>query len=143
MADIFHNFPISGSAQRVFEAISTPHGLDSWWTKTCEASPAPLAEYKLDFGPGYLWHAIATLWIPNSAFELKLTDADRDWLETRVGFELREGNGVTAVKFYHQGWPEANEHYQTSSFCWAMYLRLLKRYVEVGEVVPYEDRLNV
>jgi hypothetical protein len=24
-----------------------------------------------------------------------------------------------------------------------MYLRLLKRYVEFGEVVPYEDRLEV
>jgi hypothetical protein len=34
-------------------------------------------------------------------------------------------------------------HYRTSSFCWAMYLRLLKRYVEHGEVVPYEKRLDV
>ncbi|MCH8956850.1 SRPBCC domain-containing protein, partial [candidate division KSB1 bacterium] len=38
---------------------------------------------------------------------------------------------------------EANEHYRVSCYCWAMYLRLLKRYVEHGETVPYEDRLDV
>ena len=30
----------------------------------------------------------------------------------------------------------------TSTFCWAMYLRLLKRFVEAGEVVPYAERLD-
>jgi Activator of Hsp90 ATPase homolog 1-like protein len=30
-----------------------------------------------------------------------------------------------------------------SSYCWAMYLRILKRYVEFGEEVPYEKRLQV
>ena len=36
-----------------------------------------------------------------------------------------------------------NDHYKISSYCWAMYLRILKRYVESGEEVPYENRLNV
>jgi len=30
----------------------------------------------------------------------------------------------------------------TSCYCWAMYLRLLARHVERGEVVPYEARLD-
>jgi hypothetical protein len=30
-----------------------------------------------------------------------------------------------------------------SSYCWAMYLRLLRRNVEAGEVVPYAQRLDV
>lgn len=47
------------------------------------------------------------------------------------------------MQFWHRGWLEANVHYRTSSFCWAMYLRLLKRWVEAGEVVPYERRLEV
>jgi hypothetical protein len=59
-----------------------------------------------------------------------------------VGFLLEEKAGVTEVHFHHRGWPLANEHYKTSSYCWAMYLRLLKRHVERGELVPYEDRLN-
>jgi uncharacterized protein YndB with AHSA1/START domain len=143
MADIFHNFPIKAPVHEVFAAISTPEGLDSWWSKTCDASPAENAEYKLGFGPGYEWSAIASQWRPDSQFELQLTEADDDWRGTRIGFQLTEKNGVTEVSFQHRGWPEANEHYQISCFCWAMYLRLLKRYVEFAEVVPYEDRLDV
>jgi hypothetical protein len=60
-----------------------------------------------------------------------------------VGFRLRpEGKG-TGVEFYHAGWPSANSHYRISTFCWAMYLRLLKRHIETGEVVEYERRLDV
>ena len=143
MPDIFHNFPIKSSSESVFNAISTPEGLDSWWSKSCEAEPAEGAEYRLGFGPGYDWRAIASCWNPNSEFELTLSEADDDWRHTRIGFKLEEKNGITEVSFHHLAWPEANEHYRISCFCWAMYLRLLKRYVEVGEVVPYEDRLDV
>ena len=143
MPDIFHNFPIRGSANDVFEAISTPRGLNSWWSKTCDAAPARDAEYTFGFGPGYDWRATASRWIPNAEFELTLTEADEDWRGTRIGFKLNESAGVTGVSFHHLAWPQANEHYRVSCFCWAMYLRLLKRYVEFGEVVPYEDRLDV
>lgn len=50
---------------------------------------------------------------------------------------------MAEVLFYHTGWKEANAHYRISAFCWAMYLRLLKRYVESGERVRYEERLDV
>jgi len=50
---------------------------------------------------------------------------------------------VTQVHFHHTGWPDADDHYRVSCYCWAMYLRLLKRYLEHDEVVPYEDRLDV
>jgi len=143
MADIYHDFPINASSQKVFQAVSTPKGLDNWWTRTCEGSPAESAEYKLGFGPGYEWRAVVTQYTPDSAFEFQLTQADSDWQNSRVGFELTEQDGCTTVKFHHVDWPEANEHYRISCFCWAMYLRLLKRYVETGETVPYETRLDV
>jgi len=143
MADIVHNFPIKSSSQKVFEAISTPNGLSSWWSENCAATPAKGALYQFGFGPGYEWCAVVTQWEPGKKFELRFTEADDDWRETLVGFHLQEANGTTEVKFHHFGWPQANEHYQISCFCWAMYLRLLKRYVEVGEVVPYKDRLDV
>jgi hypothetical protein len=47
------------------------------------------------------------------------------------------------VRFHHTGWPQSNDHYRISCYCWAMYLRLLKRNVERGEVVPFGQRLEV
>jgi len=29
-----------------------------------------------------------------------------------------------------------------SCYCWAMYLRIMRRYLEHGESVPYERRLD-
>jgi hypothetical protein len=71
-----------------------------------------------------------------------MTSAVDDWLGTRVGLLLVAEPGVTHVRFHHTGWVEANEHYRISCHCWAMYLRLLRRYVEHGEVVSYADRLD-
>jgi len=143
MADIFHHFQIKAARREVFQAIATPAGLDTWWTKRASGKPEEGAEYELGFGPGYEWRAIVTRCVPDVEFELQLTSAQADWQGTLVGFQLDEQNGVTQARFHHLGWPEANEHYRISCYCWAMYLRLLKRYVEFGEVVPYEDRLDV
>jgi len=39
MPDIFQLFPINAPARRVFEAVSTPTGLESWWTKSSSGRP--------------------------------------------------------------------------------------------------------
>ena len=143
MPDIFHNLLIKGPRAEVFRMISTPAGLDSWWTKTCTGEPVPGAEYSLGFGPEYDWQARVVRCIPDREFEFEFVRADNDWQGTRLAFLLTESDAGTEVTFRHLNWPEANEHYRISCYCWAMYLRLMKRCVEYGEVVPYEDRLEV
>jgi len=142
MADIFHCFPIEAAPEQVFRALSTPAGLDSWWTLRSSGRAQLGVDYELEFGPDYDWRAKVSRSVPGREFELELTSASEDWRGTRVGFLLEPHDGGTRVSFHHLGWPENNEHYRVSCFCWAMYLRLLKRYVESGEVVPYEERLD-
>lgn len=142
MADIVQLFPVKAAPQDVFRAVSTPQGLEAWWTKRSSGRPEVGAEYGLWFGPEYDWHAIVSQCVPQREFELEIVDADDDWRGTRVGFVLEEKDGVTHVRFHHLGWPESNDHYRTSCYCWSMYLRLLTRHVERGEVVPYEERLD-
>lgn len=143
MPDIVHDFPIQAPRLQVFRAVSTPSGLDSWWTKRASGEAKEGAEFELWFGPEYDWRAVVSRYLPDKEFELKLTSADEDWQGTRVGFLLEEKDDVTQVRFYHRGWPEENDHYRGSCYCWAMYLRLLKRYVETGELVQYDKRLDV
>jgi uncharacterized protein YndB with AHSA1/START domain len=142
MPDIFHDFPIQAPPERVFEAVSTPAGLDCWWTKKSRGRAAAGEEYTLWFGPKYDWRARVTRCVAPSEFELQIVGANEDWNGTRVGFGL-QGEQTTNVHFYHTGWPEANEHWRISCYCWAMYLRILRRYLEYGESVAYEDRLTV
>ncbi|MBL4818826.1 MAG: SRPBCC domain-containing protein [Deltaproteobacteria bacterium] len=142
VADIFHDFPIKVPLIRVFQAVSTPLGLDCWWTKRSIGKPAEGAEYDLWFGSQYYWLAKVTRYLPNTKFELEILRADKDWSGTRVGFRLEARGDTTWVHFYHSGWSSANEHYKISCNCWAMYLRILRRYLEHGELVPYESRLD-
>ena len=143
MPNLPYLFPIKASRADVFRAIATPEGLNNWWTKTCSGEPVEGSNYELGFGPDYTWQAKVSRCIPDSEFELVLTKADSDWQGSRLVFRLREKKGSTEVDFQHLGWPTDNEHFRISCYCWAMYLRLLRRYVEFGETVPYEDRLDV
>lgn len=143
MPDILQDFPIKAEADRVFDAITSPEGLDHWWTVRSAGQPIAGTEYKLWFGPDYDWAARVTRAERPIRFELEMVATDEDWNGTRVGFDLEPNGESTRVRFHHTGWPQANEHFRISCHCWAMYLRILRRYLEHGEVVPYEDRLDV
>ena len=143
MPDILHDLPIRADIGRVFGAVSTPAGLDTWWTKRAAGAAIPGATWELYFGPEYDWRATVTRCDPPSVFELELIVAADDWIGSRVAFQLEAGAGATQVRFSHRGWPGATEHFRISSYCWAMYLRILRRHLEHGEVVPYEARLDV
>lgn len=143
MSDILHQFPIAAPLDRVFRGFSNPGDLDQWWTLRSAGAPDVGATYRLDFGPGYQWEAVVVRAGPPREFALEITGADSDWTGTTVAVSLAELDGGTQVRFAHRGWRDQNAHYRTSSFCWAMYLRVLKRFLEHGEVVPYHERLDV
>jgi len=143
MPDIIHEFPVKAPQREVFRMFSTSQGLNQWWTKDSSENRAEQT-FRLYFGPKYDWQAKVTKRESPFSFELQMTQAHPDWLKTRVGCDLyEEKDNVTRVRFYHTGWPEQNEHWRVSCFCWAMYLRVLRRHLEYGETVDYEKRLDV
>lgn len=143
MADITHDFPVAAPPARVFAAFADPTLLAAWWTVRSSGQPKLGATYELYFGEPYDWRAKVSACEPEREFELTFTRADADWTGTRLRVELTPSEIGTQVRFSHRGWPSENDHYRTSCFCWAMYLRLMKRHLETGEVVPYERRLDV
>lgn len=142
MSDIFLSFPVNAPIEQVFDAVASPTGLNQWWTLRSNGKPTTGSTYELYFTEGYDWRANVLNACAPFSFELKITKATPDWQGTRVIFSLEEKDGYTQVNFSHLGWPDNNDHFRTSSFCWAMYLRLMKRYVEFGETVKYGKRLN-
>ena len=142
MADIFHYFSIQAPVEKVFESVSTPKGLNSWWSQDSKGKPGPGETYLLCFGPKYNWKAIISKYIPGNEFELRFIESDMDWNDSRVGFILADKDVFTDVQFYHTGWKDDNRHFRISNYCWAMCLRILRRNLEYGEEVPYKDRLQ-
>ncbi len=142
MADILHDFPIAVPPDRVFEAVTSPAGLAQWWTLSGAGEPKLGATYLFHFGDGYDWRGVVRRVESGRAIEWEIIEADEDWTGTRVSFELAPEGAGTRVRFAHTGWQNANAHFRTSSFCWAMYLRIMKRFVESGETVRFGARLS-
>lgn len=122
---------------------ASPSGLNAWWTLTAQGTPEIGATYRFDFGPEYAWEGVVTACEPDRSIEWRMTVADADWTETRVGVRLSTTGHVTIMDFYHTGWRHPNEHYRTTNCCWAAYLRVLRRFLEHGEQIPYAERLDV
>lgn len=140
MAKILHQFNIEAPAEKVFEAFCTPQGLDSWWTLQSAGKPEKGSIYTFFFGPAYDWRASVVSVKPNSSLTWQMTQAMDDWMPTRVGFLLTEKNGQTTVRFFHEGWQKANDHFCITNYCWGQLLAGLKNYVETGAILPFEKR---
>jgi uncharacterized protein YndB with AHSA1/START domain len=143
--DILLDLPVPGPPAQVFAAVATPAGLDRWWSATCTGASALGAVWQLGFGPEYQWQAKVTRSLPDRAFTLEFTHAMPDWIGSTVSFDLTPSadGQTTQLRFAHRGWPEESEHFRISCHCWSLYLRLMTRVVQCGEVVPYERRLEV
>jgi len=142
MADLVHILSIKATPQEVFEQISSPDGLNTWWTKACVGRPELGSLYELDFG-SVVWQAQVTDVLVGQEMEYTICKSDSDWLDTQIRFEIKPQNDSTQLKFIHSGWGSANDHYHTSNHCWGLYLRILRRYLEFGDEVAYEQRLII
>jgi uncharacterized protein YndB with AHSA1/START domain len=140
--DIEHELVVDAPVERVFAEFATAEGLASWWTLTSSIEPRLGGRTTFDFGAPYHWAGVIRAFDPPFAIEWEMTETDPmpDWRGTRVGALLTREGERTRVHFHHRGWASATQHARVSSFCWAMYLRLLARHCVTGEVVAYERR---
>ncbi|MGH1436187.1 MAG: SRPBCC family protein [Lewinella sp.] len=133
MPSIHHLLTINAPAERVFEAITTPDGLCSWWTTKAAGQPSLDAEYQFFFSKDYDWRAKVVEVTPPSQISWQMTNADTDWTPTQLHFQLTEGeDGMTTVRFAHTSWEKINDHFRRTSFCWATYLETLRKVLEKG-----------
>jgi len=99
MAEILHEFPIRATADRVFEAMTTPAGLDQWWTHDSSGVPGPAADYSLGFGPEYGWEARVTRSESCGAISstVRVSLTNKDWKPefTLTGTGTGTGTGTT------------------------------------------------
>ncbi|WP_242205618.1 SRPBCC family protein [Aestuariivivens insulae] len=138
--NIYHNLQINVSPKAVFNAVTQPKHLDNWWTLKSSGKPLLGDMYNLNFTDDYDWYCQVSKLEVDKSIHFKMTQSDADWNPTTFGFDMEENDGGTYLKFSHINWPEANNHFKHSSFCWALLLNGLKNYLESGVVVPFEER---
>jgi len=137
---IYHDLTIAASKDKVFDAVSKPEHLNNWWTLKCSGKPQLGCEYNFNFTDDYNWYGKVSKCELNKVFCIEMTQSDTDWKNTTFSFELEEVNNGTLLKFSHENWPQKNDHFRHSSFCWALLLNGLKNYLEKGIIIPFNQR---
>lgn len=137
---IYFNFIIKSDISSVYKAVSEPEHLVNWWPLKCSGIPKEGEEYNFNFTDEYDWYAEVKSCKEGDHIYYKMTKSDADWDPTTFGFKLKEKEKGVCLNFFHKDWPECNNHFKHSSFCWAMLLNGLKDYLEKGTVIPFKDR---
>ncbi|WP_299520194.1 SRPBCC domain-containing protein [Winogradskyella sp.] len=137
---IYFNLLIKSDKASVYKAVSESKHLVNWWPLKCTGIPMEGEVYNFNFTDKYDWYAEVNSVKHKEHIHYKMTKADADWNPTMFGFDLEEKSNGTYLKFFHKDWPECNNHFKHSSFCWAMLLNGLKNYLEKGIIIPFEER---
>lgn len=140
MYNIYHDIQISARPQEIFEAISTPQGLNAWWTVRSSGTPIIGKEYNFYFSEDYNWSAIVNTCNTDFAISFIMNHATDDWIGTKLNFTILPKDNYFILRLEHTGWRETSDHYRRTSYCWALYLKCLKDYVENDIIKPYEMR---
>jgi hypothetical protein len=71
---------------------------------------------------------IAVLW--------EVVEGPKEWIGTKISWELKQEDSFSIVMFKHQGWKEPVEFMHHCSTKWAIFLMSLKSLVETGKGAP-------
>ena len=126
MYGIYHDVPLDVAAGKIFEAITTEDGLNSWWTDRCKADCRIGGTYNFYFAPDYSWYAEVVELTDAQHIAWIFTRADNDWTGTKLSFSSIKSNNRFLLRMEHTGWKNRNNHFRHTSYCWAQYLRKLK-----------------
>jgi uncharacterized protein YndB with AHSA1/START domain len=137
---IYHNVEINTTADNIYNAITSADGLEKWWPLKSTGMPIIGGIYTFYFSPEYDWTAQVTHCEANKYMEWAMVESEEDWHQTSLVFKIEPFAQVCILSFEHRGWREANDHFRRTSYCWALYLRCLKLYLETSETVRYNDR---
>jgi uncharacterized protein YndB with AHSA1/START domain len=140
MADIKHFLVIKAPAKTVFNAITEQEGLASWWTTNTIAKPEVGFVDEFKFGDEYHNKMKVIKLEKDKLVCWDCLGGDREWVGTKLSFELNEKNDSTELMFTHAGWAAQTLFYANCNFHWGGFMQSLKSYCETGKGNPYREK---
>lgn len=137
MVDILHRVGIKSSVNKVYEALSTREGVAGWWTNNTEGESRVGEVLKFRFVDGGVERGFITARVlelhPAKRVLWQVVDGPAEWIDTKIGFDLKQEGDYTLVHFKHQEWKEPVELMHHCSTKWAIFMMSLKSLVETGK----------
>src|SRR4030095_435896 len=133
--DILHRVGIKSSVDEAYKALATREGLAAWWTNNTEGDSKVGGVLQFRFGAGGFDMKILELQ-PARRVLWEVVDGPREWIGTKVSWDLKQEGDYAIVLFKHEGWKEPVEFMHHCSTKWAVFLVSLKSLVETGKGAP-------
>jgi len=73
----------------------------------------------------------------------KVVDGPKEWVGTKISWDLRKEGERSIVMFKHEGWREPVEFMHHCSTKWAVFLMSLKSLVENGRGAPSPNDVKI
>ena len=143
MADILHRVGIKSSSEDTYKALATREGLAAWWTTDTQGESKVGGVLKFRFGTAGGFDMKVLELDPGKRVLWQVVDGPKEWIGTKVGFELKRDGDFTIVLFKHQGWKEPVEFMHHCSTKWGVFLMSLKSLVETGKGAPAPDDAKI
>jgi uncharacterized protein YndB with AHSA1/START domain len=142
MPDILHKVEIKSSPNEAYKALATREGLAGWWTTDTQGDTNVGGVIQFHFGRSRMDMKVLEA-DPAKRVRWQVVAGPAEWIGTKLGFELKNGDGVTGVLFKHEGWKEPTELMHHCSTKWALFLMSMKSLVETGKGAPYPDDVHI
>ena len=140
--DILHKVGIKASPDEVYEALTTRQGLSAWWTNDTkgDATDGGVIQFRFPLG-GFDMKVLEA--DPEKRVLWDVIDGPKEWVGTKISWELRKEGDYTAVLFKHLGWRNPVEFMHHCSTKWAMFLMSLKSLLETGKGAPSPNDVKI
>lgn len=144
MPDILHRIGIKfSSLDNVYEALTARENLSGWWTKDTqgESKVGGVLQFRFFEADGFdmkvleLDPARRVLW--------QVVDGPKEWIGTKISWDLKQEAESTIILFKHEGWKEPVEFMHHCSTKWALFLMSLKSLLETGKGAPYPNDFKI
>lgn len=136
MEAIRHNVVIKATSEKIYKAITTQEGIESWWCKQTTAQPAVGFVNLFIFGEIRNGMKVAEL-VPQKRVEWECIESIEEWVGTRISFDLEEKNDKTTLRFTHGDWRALTDVYAGCNYNWALFMKSLKSFCETGTGDPH------
>ena len=144
MVDILHKVGIkSSSLDKTYKALTTLDGLSGWWTSNTQGEPTKVdGVIKFLFDGGGFDMKVLEL-VPNKYVLWQVVDGPKEWIGTKVIWDLKQKDDYTIILFKQAGWKEPVEFMYHCSTKWAIFLMSLKSLLETGKGSPWPDDVEI
>ncbi len=139
MANIRHHLIIKAPVKKVYDALTLEEGLMGWWTNNTSAKPEIGNINHFKFGSEYFnkMKVLELNYLKHITWEC--IDGDKEWIGTKLTFDLEEKENDTYLKFSHLNWPEESDFFGFCNHHWGRFLDSLKSLCETGIGHPFKQ----